>query len=225
MARTYDHYCSLARALDVVGDRWAPLIVRELLLGPRRFSELERGLPGIATDMLTTRLRELTEAGVVERVADTPRARPYRLTEFGRRLEAPLTSIARWGLELMPPPSDAGAFTPSILAGSLRVLLDPGPDDVLTVQFESLGEEYVVEVADGRVEARQGRDEDPHLTIDGPPGPTLAMIVGGLEPGTVTGDEWDTTGVSVDGPRSALEQLRALVAVPDHLRTPEGVGA
>ena len=220
--RTYDHYCSLAQGLDVIGDRWAPLIVRELLLGPRRFTDLQNGVPGIASDMLTTRLRELTEAGVVEKVElDAPASgSAYTLTELGRGLEEPLTAIARWGLDLMPPPSDAGAFTPSIMAGSMRVLLQPDPDEELTVSLNSEGEPYTIRIAGGKADPRQGRAIDPDIAIDGPPGPVMAVLVGGFEPGTATGDEWDTTGVTVEGDRRDLDRLRAMVRVPDRLRTP-----
>lgn len=220
--RTYDHYCSLAKALDVIGDRWAPLIVRDLLLGPRRFTDLQNGLPGIASDMLTTRLRQLVEAGIVEKVElDAPAAgTAYALTELGGALEGPLTGLARWGLELMPPPSDADAFTPSIMAGSMRVLLRPGPADELTVQFRSLGEAYTVEIAGGEARPRQGTHPSPDLTIEGPPGPVMALIVGGLDPGEATSDEWDTSDVQVEGSRTALERVRAMVSVPDELRTP-----
>jgi len=220
--RSYDHYCSLAQALDVIGDRWAPLIVRELLLGPRRFTDLQNGMPGIASDMLTTRLRELADAGVIEKAELEPPASgsAYVLTEFGRLLEEPLNGIARWGLELLPPPSDAGAFTPSIMAGSMRVLLMPGEGERLSIQFRSLGESYAVEIDGRSVSARQGTISSPDLTLEGPPGPIMAVLVAGLEPGVRTGDEWDPSDVRVEGPSGMLERLRAMVSVPDHLRTP-----
>jgi hypothetical protein len=106
------------------------------------------------------------------------------------------------------------------MAGSMRVLLRPDPGDELTVQFRSLGESYTVEIGGGEARPRQGTHSSPDLTIEGPPGPVMAMIVGGVEPGEATRDEWDTSEVRVEGPPTALERLRTMVSVPDDLRTP-----
>lgn len=220
--RTYDHYCSLAQALDVVGDRWAALIVRELTLGPRRFTDLQNGLPGISTDMLTIRLRQLAEGGVIEKFdLERPASgQAYRLTELGAGLEGPLTELARWGLELMPPPDDAKAFTPSIMASALGVVLRPGARDRLTVQLRSEGEPYVLFVEGGVARPRSGTHPEPDIVIEGPPGPIMGVLVGGLEPGVATGDQWDPAEVAVKGDREILDRLREMVTVPDPLRTP-----
>ncbi|WP_032364651.1 winged helix-turn-helix transcriptional regulator [Rhodococcoides fascians] len=101
--KSYGEFCALARALDLVGDRWTMLVVRELLIGPSRYSDLHRSLPGIATNLLATRLRDLEETGIVES-SDAPApvsARVYSLTEWGRGLRAPLVELARWGVPLM----------------------------------------------------------------------------------------------------------------------------
>jgi DNA-binding HxlR family transcriptional regulator len=101
--RTYGHYCGLARALDVVGDRWSLLIVRELLTGPLRFSELERGLPGVAKNLLSERLRDLERTGVVTRGAVSGDARgvSYELSEWGAQLRPAVRELAWWGGPLM----------------------------------------------------------------------------------------------------------------------------
>lgn len=220
--RTYDHYCSLAQALDVIGDRWAPLIVRELMLGPRRFTDLQNGLPGISTDMLTIRLRQLTGAGVAEKFdLERPASgQAYRLTELGMKLEGPLTELARWGLDLMPPPDDAKAFTPSIMASALGVVLRPGARERLTVQLHSESEPYVLFIENGVARPRSGIHPEPDLVIEGPPGPIMGVLVGGLEPGLATGDQWDPVDVKVDGDPELLDRLREMVEVPDPLRTP-----
>lgn len=220
--RTYDHYCSLAQALDVIGDRWAALVIRDLMLGPRRFTDLQRGLPGISTDMLTIRLRQLTEAGVAEKFElERPASgQAYRLTDLGMKLEGPLTELARWGLDLLPPPDDAKAFTPSIMASALGVVLRPGDGDRISVQLRSEGEPFVIFIEDGDARPRSGTHPDPDLVIEGPPGPIMAVFVGGLEPGEATGDQWDPAGVTVEGDRELLDRLREMVQVPETLRTP-----
>ncbi|TQC39207.1 transcriptional regulator [Rhodococcus sp. WS4] len=101
--KSYGEYCALARALDVIGDRWTMLVVRELLVGPCRYSDLYNALPGIATNLLVQRLRTLEEAGVVA-LAHAPApvsARVYSLTEWGLGLQRPLVELARWGVPLM----------------------------------------------------------------------------------------------------------------------------
>ena len=97
--RTYGDSCGIARGLDVVGDRWALLVARELLLGPKRFTDLRDGLPGIGPDVLSARLRDLEQAGVLGRAALPPPAgsRVYELTEWGRELEPVLLALGRWG--------------------------------------------------------------------------------------------------------------------------------
>jgi DNA-binding HxlR family transcriptional regulator len=102
MSREYGQYCGLARALDVVGDRWNLLIVRQLLIGPARFGELREGLPGIATNLLTERLRDLESAGVVaRRLSDEANAITYALTDWGAQLREPIYAMIRWSTPLM----------------------------------------------------------------------------------------------------------------------------
>jgi DNA-binding HxlR family transcriptional regulator len=98
-SRSYDQFCGVARALDLVGERWALLVIRDLLLGPKRFTDLRRGLPGIGTNVLAARLKELERGGVVSRrTLPAPAASVvYELTEYGRTLEAPLLALGRWG--------------------------------------------------------------------------------------------------------------------------------
>jgi DNA-binding HxlR family transcriptional regulator len=102
MSRDYGQYCGLARALDVVGDRWNLLIVRELLIGPARYGELRDGLSGIATNLLTDRLRDLENAGVLERrLSDDANAITYALTPWGAELREPINALIRWSTPLM----------------------------------------------------------------------------------------------------------------------------
>src|SRR5438045_2121514 len=100
--RSYRQFCGLARALDVVGERWTLLVVRNLLLGPQRYSELQRGLPGITTNLLAKRLKEMEEAGLIERTAD---AQSWQLTSLGAGLEPAVHALGRWGWRGMGTPS------------------------------------------------------------------------------------------------------------------------
>src|SRR5436189_1479458 len=111
--RSYDEYCAIAKSLDVVGDRWTLLIVRELALrGACRYTDLKNGLPGIASNLLAERLRQLEAAGVVEREEAPPPVATtlFRLTERGRQLREALVALGRWGGPLLLEPSEGEAF-------------------------------------------------------------------------------------------------------------------
>src|SRR3954466_14955886 len=105
--RSYGQYCGLAKALDVVGERWTLLVVRNLLLGPLRYSQLLRGLPGITTNLLAKRLQEMEEFGLIERTRDTPTdgAQSYRLTQLGAGLEPVVHALGRWAWSWMDAPA------------------------------------------------------------------------------------------------------------------------
>jgi|SRR5580693_1003499 DNA-binding HxlR family transcriptional regulator len=133
MSRDYGQYCGLARALDVVGDRWNLLIVRELLIGPARYGELREGLSGIATNLLTDRLRDLETAGVIERrLSDDSSAITYALTPWGAQLRDPINGLIRWSTPLMVRGPEGDEFRaegllvalPALFAG--RVPADQG---------------------------------------------------------------------------------------------------
>src|SRR3954469_18675545 len=108
MARTYADRCGVARALDVVGERWALLVVRELLLGPKRFTDLRAGLPNVGPDMLAARLKELEAAGVVWRAALPPpgAAEGYEVTGRGAGVEPVVLALGRWGSAAPVPPGE-----------------------------------------------------------------------------------------------------------------------
>src|SRR5829696_8906736 len=124
--RTYGDRCGVARALDVVGERWALLVVRDLLLGPKRFTDLRSGLPHVSPDVLSQRLRELEEAGIVRRAKLPPptSARVYELTERGRELQPIVIELGRWGSQ--EPFADAEAeLGPDSAVIALLTLFDP----------------------------------------------------------------------------------------------------
>ena len=208
--RHYGQACSVAGALDRIGERWSLLIVRELLLGPLRFSDLARAVGGTPTDVLTKRLRDLERDGIVRRRELDPPASAvaYELTELGQGLERPLIELGRWGLNFFQI-DDVAGIESSWLPNSLRVVLRPPADADLTVQLRSGGSSFRLRIAGGWIAAERGEAADPDLTLAGEPRAVLATLVIG-EDGE---DE-----VEIDGDRSALESLRAMVDLPDRLR-------
>lgn len=184
--RSYGQYCSIARALDVVGDRWTLLVVRELLLrGPSRFTDLKHGLPGIAANLLSARLKELAEAGIVRHEYAPPpvATQLYELTDDGLALEPVLKSLAHWGLRHMTDEHPGDAFHATWLAYApswLTVDADPGgPAGV--IQLDADGERAVIELGDGEVRTRVGDAEDPDLTLTGPARAVLGLLTGRVD--------------------------------------------
>lgn len=128
MARSYGQYCGLARALEFVGERWALLIIRDLLVGPRRFTDLHNGLPRIPTNVLASRLKELEEAGVITRRL-LPRPNNtivYELTDYGRDLEPAVRELSRWGARALGEPRDDDIVTADSLTMALQTTFTPG---------------------------------------------------------------------------------------------------
>src|SRR5216683_1042813 len=160
--RNYGQYCSIARALDVVGDRWTLLIARELLLqGPCRFTDLKNGLPGIATNLLSTRLKELEDAGLISREDAPPPVATvlYTLTENGLTLEPVLKALGLWGLRYMAVERPADAFQARWLAyAPVWFTTDADPDaPSVVIQLVASDEQAVIEVGGGQVHSRIGR--------------------------------------------------------------------
>src|SRR5262245_66302265 len=136
--RGYGQFCAVARALDVVGERWTLLIVRDLMISPKRYTDLRDGLPGIATDLLTARLRTLEEAGLVRR-RTLPRPAPasvYELTERGALLGPVVGSLARVGFELLDEPGKNDDVRPERTVLSLRASFDPEAVPGLDATYE-----------------------------------------------------------------------------------------
>jgi DNA-binding HxlR family transcriptional regulator len=208
--REYDQSCSLACALDRIGERWSLLIVRELLLGPLRFSDLVRSVGGAPTDVVTKRLRDLERHGIVRRHRLDPPASgiAYELTELGRGLERPLLELGRWGLNFEPV-ADIANLAPTSLPNAVRVLLRPPADATLTVGLRSGGRSYRLRIEDGWIAASRGEAADADVTLAGEPADVLAALVAG---------EAAEGRVEIEGDRAALESLRAMVELPDALR-------
>lgn len=165
--RSYSQYCPVAEALDVVGERWTLLIVRELLSGPARFTDLERALPGIAPNLLSSRLREMEDGGLVaRRQLPPPAARTvYELTDEGRSLDTVLRALGRWGIQRLGPPAESDDVTPGIAVRSGLMMYARGgrPERVYAVVVDE--QPFTIRVADGAVELRSGAPDDPDLTL------------------------------------------------------------
>jgi DNA-binding HxlR family transcriptional regulator len=208
--RQYDQACSVAAALDRVGERWSMLIVRELSLGPLRFSDLARGVGGAPSDVLTRRLRDLEGDGIVRRVELGPPASgaAYELTDLGHGLDGAMLELGRWGLHFYDVASIAD-ISPIWLANALRVVVQPPAAATATVQLHSGGVPSWVRIADGASTAGRGTIDDPDLTVSGsPPAIVAAFVVG-------------TAGVpelEIEGDEALLDELRGMVVIPDRLR-------
>lgn len=202
--------CSVADALDRIGERWSLLIVRELLLGPLRFSDLLRSVGGPPTDVLTKRLRDLEGDGIIQRrELETPASGVvYELTDLGRELDPILIELGRWGLNFYEP-NPTAELEPSWLPNSLRVLLQPPPDAEITVQLHSEGHSCRLDIAGGRAIATRGTTSEADLTLSGPP----RQIAASIALGEAFGAEME-----VEGDRAVLDALREMVVLPERLR-------
>jgi DNA-binding HxlR family transcriptional regulator len=181
--RSYGEYCAMAKSLDVVGDRWTLLIVRELALsGPCRYTDLRNGLPGIASNLLADRLRELERAGVIEREdAPPPIATTlFRLTPRGEQLRPVLEDLTRWGVPLMAEQNPNDAVRSHWIAWALELLLsDRQPDgSPFTIELRTGDRPIVIEGRDGHIRSRLGPADTADATLAGPPTPILGLLLG-----------------------------------------------
>ena len=205
--RTYGDRCGVARALDVVGERWALLIVRELVLGPKRFSDLRAGLPRVAPDVLSQRLRELEGAGVLRRTKlPLPNgARVYELTEWGQELEPLVIGLGRWGSRAPFPGGDADLGTDAFVI-ALKTLFDPAAAGGLDATFAlRLGDDrFRLTVRDGVLGTVRGEAPDADVTIEADPGALSAVLWHGAP----------VDGIVVDGDAALFRLFRALFPAP-----------
>lgn len=183
--RTYGQYCGLARALDLVGERWALLVVRELVLGPKRFTDLLDGLPGISTNILATRLRQLERAGVVARNRLPPPAASsvYELTEYGRALEPAVAALGRWGAASLGVRADQ-ALRSHWLALALKAFFHADEADGVAAVYELRLREatFRLAVANGALEVTPGADGAADLVLEADDDVLVGVLAGELEP-------------------------------------------
>ena len=184
--RSYNEYCAIAKSLDVVGDRWTLLVVRELAMrGKCRYTDLRNGLPGIATNLLADRLRELEQAGVVVREEAPPPIATtlFSLTERGEQLRGVLDELMRWGVPLMTERRPDDEIRSHWLAGALgEMLTDREPEQApVTIELQIGDEPIVIETRNGRIETRLGPASSPDVTLAGEPTPVLGFLLGRLD--------------------------------------------
>jgi DNA-binding HxlR family transcriptional regulator/putative sterol carrier protein len=213
--RSYGEACRFAYALDVVGERWALLVVRELLLGPKRFTDLRTGLPHASSNILSERLRDLEHGGVIQRRKLPPPAAStvYELTEWGRELEPVVTKLGAWGAR-SPIPPDSQEIGPDSIVLALRSLFDAEAAGELTATYElRLGENrFRVEIAGGEFELGRGSASDPTATITLADAPTFAAILTDELPL----DEALASGAAqIEGSKQAAKRFLRLFPMPE----------
>ena len=208
--RSYGQYCSVAKALDVIGDRWTLLVIRELLLqGPCRYTDLKNGLPGIATNLLSERLRELEAAGLVRREEAAPPVATtlFHLTEAGAELEPVLSSLGAWGIRYMTQPAGGDEFRSHWFAFPVGLFLhDQEPDGpALSIELRADGRPALIEVSGGEVRTRLGPDPSalsPDLVLDGSPRLILGLLSAHLTPAQAA-----EKGLTITGDHAILKRL------------------
>jgi DNA-binding HxlR family transcriptional regulator len=207
--RSYDEYCAIAKSLDVVGDRWTLLIVRELgQRGASRYTDLRNGLPGIASNLLAERLRELEHAGVIAREEAPPPIATtlFRLTPRGEQLRPVLDDLTRWGLPLMTEQSQRDAVRSEWLAYALELMLtDCRPDSApVTIELQTGDQPIVIDTRDGAIHTRLGRNESADAMLTGPARPIMGLLLGLLELADA-----EANGVTYHGDPAILDRIAA----------------
>ena len=186
-SRSYQQYCGLAYALDIVGERWTLLIVRELVPGPRRFKDLLDGLPGISTNLLAERLKTLAEQGLlIQRTLPPPAGSTvYELTPLGRSLEPMLLELGRWGSRFVPPTwDDATLLRLGSYALTFKTIFRPELAQGIheTYELHIGGEILQVRVKDGQIDVRQGQSFQPDAVIETDMPTFMHLLPGELQP-------------------------------------------
>jgi DNA-binding HxlR family transcriptional regulator len=205
--KTYGQLCALAKALDVIGDRWSLLIVRELMLaGPCRYTDLLNGLPGIATNLLADRLRQLEQAGIVRRENAPPpvAATLFSLTVRGEELRPVIRELGHWGAPLLADASDQDVFRSRWMILPLDLYYyDTAPDQPpVTIEVRTADEPMVLTTSQGKIRARPGTAQHPDAVLTGPP----AVVIGALS-GRLNLDDARRQGLQIDGDLAAVRRI------------------
>jgi DNA-binding HxlR family transcriptional regulator len=220
MAKRFDQYCPVAHALGLVGERWAFLIVRELLHGPRRYTDLADGLPGIATNILAARLRELEAAGIVRkrRLPPPAPATVYELTEYGAQLDEVFYALARWGARSLGPPGPDDELYPEWGLNAFPALFSPeaarGLTETYVLRIE--GDVFTARLEDGRLQTAVGAADDAELDVELDMPTFFRLAEGDLEPG----DALDQGLASIRGERAAFERCFRVLSIAPRLPAP-----
>jgi DNA-binding HxlR family transcriptional regulator len=212
--RSYDDGCASAHALDLVGERWALLVVRELLLGAKRFTALRTGLPGISPNVLAQRLDELELASVVRRRKLPPPAGAwvYELTDWGRELEPVIMALGRWGARSPTLPQGAPLSVDALIL-SFRTMFDPVAAAGLEARIElRFGEDcFQAEITAGRMALARGRAASPDAVVESGPDTLAALVYGGRE----LAEALSSGDLKIQGDRSAVKRFLTLFPLPE----------
>jgi DNA-binding HxlR family transcriptional regulator len=211
--RSYQQYCAVAKALDVVGERWTLLILRDLVhLGPRRFSDLMRSLPGIGKSLLAARLRRLEQAGIVRRRRLPPPAGSavYELTELGRGIEPAIIELGRWGGNFMGARAPEETFLPSGHISAIRATFRSDAAEAVSRRFQFVvdGEAFFVAISDGALETCEGTLPERDLLVETDVETSIALMTRSLAPA----DALDQGHVRLEGDEDEFERCIDLLA-------------
>lgn len=215
MARGYNQHCTLAHALDLVGERWTLLIVRELLAGPRRYTDLAAGLVTVPSNVLAARLRDMEALGLVERKplpAPADSVNVYELTEDGAALADAVAALSRWGMRSLPPTTDGRSFRARWLILVMEARFDPeaaaGVNETYQLQVD--GDESVhFTVEDGRGKASPGPANEPAVTVSAD-----AETLVALANGAITIPEATARGARIEGSPDAIARMLTILPPP-----------
>lgn len=212
--RSYADACGITRALDVVGERWAIPVVRELIFGPRRYSDLAAALPGVSTNILGSRLKELTAAHVVvKRRLPSPAATTvYQLTPWGAALEPVLIALGHWAAHT-PTDLEQQAFSASSFALSLRTTFDPAAAAAVTLDLHLImgAEIFQARIDDGDFTIRRAEETDGKVHLHGGPKELAALVYQRLDPA----EELRRGAVQIQGPVESVETFTRCFALPE----------
>jgi DNA-binding HxlR family transcriptional regulator len=218
--RRYDDACGTAHALDLIGERWALLVMRELMLGPKRFSDIRADLPGISANTLTQRLEGLEQAGLVVREQLPPPAsgQVYGLTEWGYQSKPVMGALGRWATR-SPSHDPNQHFSPVSLILSFQAMGQPGlPKDIhASLGFRLGRESYVVRVHDGLIDAARGVAEAADAVFTGAPAMVAAAVYGGVPLAALEAEG----ALTVTGDRALAERFVTLFPLPPKAHIPD----
>lgn len=212
--RLYNQYCPVARALEVVGGRWTMLIIRELFSGPKRYTDLMDRLPGIGTNMLAARLKELEDDKVIKKSKLPPPAAStvYELTELGHILDPVITHLARFGLHFLDPARPRDQYRPSWVVLGLQASFRPSESTALdeSYEFRVDGEVFHVSVEYGTMRASLGPAHKPDLIINANRR-EMALLAAGRE---IPKRSWDTGKIKIEGKQESLDNCHRIFGLP-----------
>ncbi|WIV52727.1 winged helix-turn-helix transcriptional regulator [Amycolatopsis nalaikhensis] len=222
--RTYGQFCGLARALEIVGERWSMLVIRDLVLGPKRFTELQLGLPRIPASILSARLNELEQAGVIRRrvLPQLDASLVYELTEYGSELDHILLDLGLWGARSLGHPKDDDVFTNDAAILSLYTTFQQEAAAGVHVTYVLRHHDSLIihaMIDDGTLKVGSGEHPAADLVIE-PQGPELIDLVNGQ----LTASEALASGrVRIEGDFAHLELFTKLFRIPPKPELPEGI--